>query len=225
MSTRFLLCTFALGIGAATACSGATNTGLFAPGDDSPPSGATDSGSTVDSSSPAQDSGGMMTMPDSGMMQQPDTSTPVDASEPPHDSAPPPVDSAPPDPGVQCGGATTTYCAVPDESCCIEGLGTTTAPFGTCTQAGGCFQGVEVPCDNAAECDEIDPGQGEVCCGMTMSRNNVAVVSSVSCMAQTDCTDSSGVVLCDPNDSTSCPTGTTCRKSTETLPGYYLCLN
>jgi hypothetical protein len=221
MNARFLLCTFALGIGAVTACSGATNTGLFAPGDDSSPSGATDSGSTVDSTSPAQDSGGMM-MPDSGMMQQPDASTPVDAAPPPHDSAPPPVDSAPPDPGVQCSDAPGGHCAVPNESCCVQGLGGATTTVGTCGQSGGCFQGVEVPCDNAVECDEIDPGQGEVCCATT-DENGVA--TQVQCAAPTDCMDTTTVVVCDPTDSTACPAGTTCRQSTRTLPGYYLCLN
>jgi hypothetical protein len=220
MSARFLFCTFALGIGAVTACSGATDTGLFAPGDDSSSTG-TDSGSTgTDSSSGNQDSGGMT--PDTGTMPLPDASTPpVDASEP-HDTAPPPVDSAPPDPGVMCADAPNGSCTVPAESCCVEGLGTTTQPVGTCMQAGECFQGVEVPCDNAAECDEIDPGQGEVCCG-TVDGNSI--VSQVQCSAPGDCADSSNIILCDPNESTSCPTGTTCRQSTRTLPGYYLCLN
>jgi hypothetical protein len=224
MSTRFLLCTFALGIGAATACSGATNTGLFAPGDDSSNGGGTDSGSTGggDSTTPPQDSGGMMT-PDTGMMQQPDASSPPhDASEPPHDSAPPPVDSAPPDPGVQCADAPGGHCSVPDESCCVEGLGGATTPVGTCTQSGECFQGVEVPCDNAAECDEIDPGQGEVCCATT---DATGVATQVACAAPSDCMDTTNAVVCDPNDSTACPAGTTCRQSTRTLPGYYLCLN
>ena len=223
MSTRFLFCTLALGVGVVTACSGAENTGLFAPGDDTS-NGGTDSGGTVDSASPTPDSGGG-TM-DAGMMQQPDTSVPQDAAPPPHDSAPPPVDSAPPpDPGVACSDAVGGYCSVPDESCCILGIGTSTMPVGTCTQSGQCFDGVEVPCDNARECNEIDPGQNEVCCGTTTARNGVAEVSSVACTDPADCTtDNSGVILCDPNDATACPTGTTCKKSTETLPGYYLCL-
>jgi hypothetical protein len=224
MNARFLLFTLAVGVGAVTACGGAEDTGLFAPGDDtSGGGGGTDSGSTPDSApdstTPIRDGG---TGTDTGVTQPPDSSTSVDATPPPHDSAPPPVDSAPPDPGVQCSAAPSGYCDVPSESCCIAGLGTSVTPVGTCSQSGDCFTGVEVPCDNAAECDEIDPGQGEVCCGTT---DQAGVTTNVACAAPSDCTDQTNVILCDPTDTNPCPQGTTCRKSTRTLPNYYLCLN
>jgi hypothetical protein len=112
-------------------------------------------------------------------------------------------------PTVACG---MTKCAVPKEECCR-----TDASNGYAYMCTGLIcAGLAIPCDDSRDCINMP---NTVCCGHYVN----AIINKVECTAAANCTQlQSGVVLCDPNDQNSCPTGT-CTLSTMTLPGYYFC--
>lgn len=199
-------------------CSGAASSDLFGAPSSSSPSSAGDAGGSGNHATDAghgsnedASTGGGSAGPDSGAI--------VDSALPVEDSATPVIDAAPPpenDKGTQCGGpnGNTTYCGS-GESCCITGNG----PNATykCNQQFVSFcNGVQVDCDDEADCTN-----GQVCCG-TMVNNRY---QSVRCMPS--CDSSGGAPsyrFCNPHAKVDeCASdGLSCIPS-QSLPGYYVC--
>jgi hypothetical protein len=211
-----VLSALAIATGAGMACGGAADTGLF--GGNNSSSNGNDGGVTLsdgggvthfDSSTGGEDSGTVL--PDAG--QDKDTGAP-----PPKDGGgPPPVD-----PGVQCGGA---ECSVPSNACCRKQVANNFTY--TCLPTGQCqglnVPSLEIPCDDATDCTTAGhPGQ--VCCATVGGGTAGNAASEVLCRDPSECTQAnSRTPLCDKNDPNACPAGTSCRMSTQTLPGYNLC--
>jgi hypothetical protein len=141
------------------------------------------------------------------------------------DSAPPPVD-APAAGDVQCsnmptGGTTCTG----GQHCCITTSASGTRNYGCMTVSfPGMCTGVDLACDNTADCAG---SPGTVCCGTLTNMPGAmsTLVSASSCQAANTCTQTNNrIILCNPSQPNVCPMGRTCKQSTGTLPGYYLCL-
>ncbi|HEY1553378.1 MAG TPA: hypothetical protein VGF94_01030 [Kofleriaceae bacterium] len=110
-------------------------------------------------------------------------------------------------PGVACGGAD---CSGGTPDCCDPGGGN------TCVTGGGSCSKLLLPCDDNADC-----GGGKICCALQHAHSHgFDRVDSVSCASS--CTNSADIVLCDPNASGECHSGTSCR-SYSLLRGYYAC--
>lgn len=157
-------------------------------------------------------------LPDTRPDTRPDTAVPPDTS-------PPPLD-APGTNDVQCGNSPTggTTCTG-GQHCCIttsagggRTYGCQTVIFpGTCT-------GVDLGCDSTADCAGTP---GAVCCGTLNNPmgGTTSLVTASSCQAASQCTQMNNrIILCNPSQPNVCPTGRTCKQSSGTLPGYYLCL-
>jgi hypothetical protein len=140
------------------------------------------------------------------------------------DTTPPPLD-APATSDVQCSNSPTggTTCSG-GQHCCI----TTSAGGGrnyacqsvilpvTCT-------GVDLACDATSDCAGMP---GTVCCGtLNNAMGTTSLVAASSCVAASQCTQMNNrIILCNPSQPNVCPAGRTCKQSSGTLPGYYLCL-
>jgi hypothetical protein len=128
-----------------------------------------------------------------------------------HDAgAPAPVDAGGPSaPTVRCPG--TSNCAVPGQVCCRTDAGA------SCTTAASC-SAVAIPCDKATDCEAAGHA-GLVCC-------LTAAPLGVACKAASACTSTqSSTIVCDSADGGTgpCPSGLSCKPSTQTLPGYNIC--
>lgn len=202
------------------ACSGASDTGLFA-GGDAPPSttdsadasgthtGQSDSGSgsAQDASQPPLDAstgGGQ-----GGDAASPDSAVGIDAA-PAVDAAPPPP---PPPEGVYCGKASgkETYCTDGD-TCCVSTLGSKCS-----TGQGNNFcTGTELECDDQTDCSD-----GDVCCGTLIGNRYQSVRCQSSCGQPGN---GYSYRFCDPHAAVDecAAEGTTCTAS-QTLVGYFIC--
>jgi hypothetical protein len=127
----------------------------------------------------------------------------------------------PPDQGVNCPGQ--GFCMVPGQVCCLD-TSTGNSTF-SCTSSDGdasnpCMA-LSIPCDDAADCAAAG-SPGDVCC-VTASGNDTA--GDVSCRSPADCSTQGHARVCNPSGpADQCPMGKTCKPSTKTLPGFYLCL-
>jgi hypothetical protein len=161
--------------------------------------------------------------PDTGTVQEPDTSTTFDSgvNEPDTSIGLPDtgvVDTGPP-PTTDFACPPTT-CKEPDVCCATgEGQGLTAtykcqSASKTCEDSTGAA-GTPITCAIAANCP------GEICCG---DNNGAGFYNKVSCEPTCTGTSSTGgtnVVFCDPNG-TDCPSGTTCQAS-QVLSGFSVC--
>jgi hypothetical protein len=121
------------------------------------------------------------------------------------------------DTGVKCG--MSGVCSVPTEVCCRPNRNGGPASDG-CTKAGACA-GLEIPCDDAADCAAA--GQpGFVCC---LAADSLGRAASIQCTEPGSCGGIlvSGAPLCDRAVGGSCPDGTSCLPSQQTLRGYDIC--
>jgi hypothetical protein len=88
-----------------------------------------------------------------------------------------------------------------------------------CTGVGS----LAIVCDDASDCPT-----GQVCCGAIVGGpGGIGVVNKIGCLAPGSCPASSNTVLCDPPGATGnpiCYTGTTCKMSMTTMPGYNICI-
>lgn len=204
MSARLLVCTFALGIAAVSACGGAADSGLFG--------GSTDGGGGGnDSDTVGHDAGAV---PDGGTVHVDasavDAETPKDSAVAHDTSPPPPVDV------VACMG--TSGCKVGTDACCRKVNGTgfsyACAPLGSCGGGGE----LEIPCDKQRDCDLLG-SPGDVCCVTGGPQGGAA---DVTCRPATECVNGRAP-LCDPQMANPCPANLQCRMSTNTIPGYDIC--
>jgi hypothetical protein len=125
---------------------------------------------------------------------------------------------------IQCGtGASAKTCTPGTQDCCV-----TTSSAGrtyTCTAVGATCTGVNLACDDVADC--IAQGKpNTVCCGALVNggTGGVATVSNSTCQAASTCTNMNNrVIICDPKETNPCPNGGMCTLSSQTIPGYYIC--
>ncbi len=190
------------------ACSGSlSSAGLFSDGDTSLPS--TDGG--PDASFSATDTGAGST---DATSKDADTG-PVKEASPPPDVTPPPT------PQIACG---TSSCNAPSETCCGERNSNGSFKSQQCKTFGSCGTGkIAIICDSDDDCTSLGL-TGKACCVNASDFQGRA--SSVACTSATECTSFYGRTrFCDPKAATSvCEQGQVCRESTNTLPGYFLCL-
>ncbi len=154
----------------------------------------------------------------------PDTTLPISDARPdgpgldafpPIDVAPP-IDSSPP-PVIVCNAAN---CVVGTQTCCAERKNGSLV--GECKDLNKCTGTGKIPisCDGDDDCQVIK--KDSVCC-VTFQVTGQA--TGVSCAEAKDCTNSTyRTRTCDPVAKNVCDVGDVCRLSTNTLPGYYLCL-
>jgi hypothetical protein len=125
------------------------------------------------------------------------------------------------DPGIRCGSSTNpTFCAVGSQVCCRSG-GPGQETF-ACVSSAGCnaVNQMPIPCSDDADCAALGD-KGKVCCGTVDPFTNRT--TEVSCKSSGDCSPANdGYILCDPR-APNCVHGGTCRLSSQTLPGFYLC--
>jgi hypothetical protein len=129
------------------------------------------------------------------------------------------------DMGVNCPGQ--GFCMVPAQVCCLDTSGggsqfscTSSDAGGGDDASGGCAA-LSIPCDDATDCAAAG-SPGDVCC-VTAGSNDAA--SEVACVAPDQCSSQGHARVCNPmGPPDQCPNGKTCRASTKTLPGFYLCL-
>jgi hypothetical protein len=132
------------------------------------------------------------------------------------------MEVAPPDDqGVNCPGQ--GFCMIPAQVCCLDtSMGNATF---SCTSSDGdaatpCMA-LSIPCDDATDCAKAG-SPGDVCC---VTANAGDTAGDVSCRAPGDCDTQGHARVCNPaGPASQCPNGKTCRPSTKTLPGFYLCL-
>lgn len=226
MRVHGLLAAAALIGGVGLACGGAADSGLFGgPSANSGSNGGTSdndggsSGGGVDAGNgnPGTGEDASPGHPDAGAIE--DASPLPDAAPPPKDSGPPPAQ----DPGVKCGSGD---CSVPSEACCRRQVNGNFSymclPTGTCQ--GLNTPSLEIPCDDSTDCATAG-SPGQVCCvtiGGGPGGGNAA--SEVVCRDPSECTQQQSRTPACENDAGVCPQGTTCRTSSQTLPGYRLCL-
>jgi hypothetical protein len=219
MRVHFLLGVVAIAWGAGMACGGATDTGLFG--------GGGNGASGVDSGGITGSDGGIVPENDASSIENDASTTQHDSGGPPDKDSgnPPPKDSGPPppnDPGVQCSDNGQVFCSVPTQSCCRIGQSNYTYQCMTTGQCQTLNQiTLEIPCDDATDCATAGHA-GQVCCAVY---NGSSTATQVVCRDASQCSQAqSAVIVCDRNDPTSCPVaGTSCQKSTGTLPAYYIC--
>ena len=133
----------------------------------------------------------------------------------PHDA--PPVDASPP-PVIVCNAAN---CAVGTQTCCAEHKNGSIR--GECKDLNKCTGTGKfgISCDGDDDCQVIK--KDSVCC-VTFSLQT-GQATGASCAEVKDCTNNTTRTrTCDPTAKNICDTGDVCRLSTNTLPGYYLCL-
>ncbi len=161
---------------------------------------------------------------DSGVVKDSGTDAKKDADVP---DAPPPAT-----PIILCGPPLTSPQAKCDASkkefCCRRG-DAQPYKYGCETDETACADVNDVPirCSTTQTCT----GQGligSVCCGtLVASSGSGSVITNTSCVAPNTCVSGGSVgkaVLCDPNAPNNCPNGGTCKLSSQTMPGYYLCI-
>ncbi len=202
----------------------AITTGAFEEAVDGAPADAGEDVVAQDSAAPPVDSGEVYI--DSGVedthVVQPDTAVTPDTRPDTRPDTTPPTDAPAVDNLVQCSASPAggTTCGG-GQHCCIttnaSGSRSYACQSGTCT-------GVDLGCDDTASCAG---SPGTVCCGtLNMAgMGTTSLVTASSCQAAAQCTTANNrIVLCNPSLPNVCPMGRTCRQSTGTLPGYYLCL-
>ena len=150
-----------------------------------------------------------------------DSSAPADGgSPPPHPgsqdggSDPGSVGSV----GVKCEGVPGGSCSLPAEICCRKDEGGGYYLY-SCTAPGACDVGVggalEIPCDDARGCGAY------VCCATYEQRTT----TDIACRPVGECKPQNArTIVCDPRSASACPNGGSCRLSTFTLPGYFICM-
>jgi hypothetical protein len=188
-------------------CTGAEDTDLFgASPDRGEDSGAEEDGAAnADGGDPTPDGDGGTSKKDGGGTTtdsgttDPDTGT-TDAGKPRT---------------IGCTADAGKTCSVGNQVCC-RSAGAVLA----CTANAGCtaVAQVPVPCDDALDCTAMGH-PNELCCA-TIDAN---AVSAVACRTQADCSQTNQRNLCDPAAADPCPLGGTCRMSTQTMPGFWLC--
>jgi len=201
------------------ACSGASSGDLFAGasggagaggGDDASATGDDDTPRAIGDAGVGRDAGSREAGDDDRDGATNDASD-DDASA--HDAGPLAVVDCP---SAAAASTTSATCDVGQAVCCSEGNG----DF-ACTSASSCLApAVAVPCDESTDCAAL--GQtGDVCC-LQLGSNGKG--TAVGCIADTSCTTAKNRrVMCDPTAATPCPTGQTCKLSTITFPGFYVC--
>lgn len=135
----------------------------------------------------------------------------------PKDSGPP-VDAGPPLGSVTCPG--TSPCSIAEgQGCCFS----PSSADGTCASSASDCSGdtIAVPCDSTQDC--TDQGFPDtLCCAQA---DQSGLVTSVSCVAPINCNAVNGQTnLCDPAAADPCPKGGTCKPSTQSIPGYNICV-
>jgi hypothetical protein len=158
---------------------------------------------------------GCSALTDLGDLSSNDASTGGDASI--ADAASPKV--------IRCG---TTSCDPSSLACCatcneIDGSN-------ACFYTYGCVDsGIQCPLSNSdldfGCSDPASCAPGDVCCGILGSANNPYFHDS-KCMTPAECDASApSVRLCDPNATSPCPQGTTCKKDNGLIPiqGMFVC--
>jgi hypothetical protein len=192
---------------AVVSCTGADESDFFG----SPSAPGVDSGATEDDGSTATDDGGAAS--DGAPARK-------DGGGSNADSGPPKPDAGVIDAGeartIGCTLDAGLRCAVGTETCC-RSLG----PAFACTASAGCaaVAQLSVPCDDALDCAALGH-PNELCCATTVSN----VVRDVACRKAVDCTlTANRRNLCDPSATDPCPNGGTCKLSTQTMPGFWIC--
>lgn len=141
----------------------------------------------------------------------------VDASVPDVAPPPPPPVGAP----IVCGKTLATASlkcdANQNEVCCRSGGGAQCTPDTQCVNDGD----VPLGCSTTATCTALGLS-GYVCCGNV---DNSSKIDSSECLPANQCPNGNGTVrLCDKNGPNVCTSGTSCKTSSYSLPGYDLCL-
>jgi len=203
-----------LALAALGACGGSAVADLFAggktgqPTDAATPEGDADSDGDV---APADGGGDGATTTDAARREA--STLDVDV----RDGAAP--DSGPPR-TLNCSSVPGAVdCSVGSQVCCKQGGATTSYACEngtTCSTSGA----VPIPCDDTADCAALGH-VGDLCCLTTSSTGRV---TEVTCRSQVDCDMNVGRRgLCDPRATDPCPAGGSCKLSTVTLPGFYVC--
>lgn len=114
-----------------------------------------------------------------------------------------------------CSPKSGNTCDLQAQICCRGFNGyACQAPQAQCT-------GLQIPCAQASDCAARGL-PGDVCCGAFDHNNRIY---DVSCIPSDQCLlENMHVVICNPNDTDPCPNEGKCGYSTETLPGFGLCL-
>ena len=138
----------------------------------------------------------------------------------------------PPSPVIACGppldNPQNKCDASKKEFCCRRG---DAQPFkyGCETDPTACqdFNDVPIQCSSTQTC--IGVGLiGSVCCGtLVASGVGGSVITNTTCTAPASCVSGGSLgkaILCDPGQPNNCPNGGTCKLSSQTMPGDYLCI-
>jgi hypothetical protein len=125
--------------------------------------------------------------------------------------------------GIQCG---TMVCPVPGKECCRQDPGGGQFVY-QCMDPGVCVQQANspltIPCDDTLDCEKAGHA-GQLCC-VTAAADGGGGADEIVCRAPIDCTKQLGRTnLCDPNAPNPCPNGGQCKPSTQTIPGYNICI-
>jgi hypothetical protein len=190
-------------------CTGAEDSGLFGASSSTPDE---DAGSTEEQDGSVASADGGTTTKDGG-------TTKKDGGTTTEDSGTITPEAGPPDAAVArtigCTLDAGTKCGVGAEVCC-RSAGTLLA----CTGSGGCtgITQLAIPCDDALDCTALGH-PNELCCATIQSNG----VREVACRKAADCDVSTRRNLCDPMAADPCPIGGTCKLSTQTMPGFWLC--
>jgi hypothetical protein len=118
---------------------------------------------------------------------------------------------------VQCSGGPCDIDS--NQVCCYSN----SVQSGACELAANCSgdQEFPIPCDSTDDCTELGKPD-TLCCAQA---DQSGAVTNIECRAPSNCQASNGQTnLCDPAAANPCPNGGTCSPSTQSLPGYYLCV-
>ena len=175
------------------------------------------------------------TPPDGNGDAAADVTTPKDAARDnnvPDAMPPPPVDAAPdvlppPTSAIACGGAVNPpkKCDAVTELCCRTGVSSAYV-YGCIADPKDCLNSGDVPftCSNDQNC--VAQGLvGNVCCASIIGNGNGGTVAyDVSCAPKASCYGGNQkLIVCNPQAPTPCPNGGSCKLSSQTLNGYYIC--
>jgi hypothetical protein len=195
---------------AAAGCNGAEDSGLF--GTPSGTSDGEDSGA-VEEEDGSTAAGDGSTARDGGTTKKDGVGPTEDSGNPSSDGGPT-VDAAV-GRTIGCTLDAGNKCAVGNEVCCRSAG----ALLG-CTGSGACtgITQLAIPCDDALDCNALGH-PNELCCATIQSNG----VKEVACRKPAECDVSNRRNLCDPNAADPCPIGGSCKLSTQTMPGFWLC--
>jgi len=119
---------------------------------------------------------------------------------------------------LTCGAKTCNFAA--RESCCVGDDGVASCV----SEAQGC-PSLYIPCDRASQCAQGGDAGPIVCCADYETTDAGIVAMGVECLPASECNAANaGFTMCGGGSASSCPSGTTCGKSTVALPSFDVCL-